>query len=61
MKRHTRPNAGASLVWACARCCQQMYGGPRCYAHNPTPEQRAMDPVAYRREQYAPSIKQVLR
>jgi hypothetical protein len=28
-------------VWeTCRVCADQMYGGPRCFEHNPTPEQR---------------------
>jgi hypothetical protein len=30
----------ASPVSHCPICIEQMVGGPRCYTHNPTPEQR---------------------
>lgn len=27
-------------IWECAVCIAQFFGGPRCTAHNPTPEER---------------------
>lgn len=30
----------ARSIWErCRVCADQMFGGPRCYDHNPTPEQ----------------------
>jgi len=40
--------ARRSSTWDCKACCDQMVGaGPRCYEHNPTPEQREADPAKY--------------
>jgi hypothetical protein len=36
----TAANRGEFSVWDCAVCCGQMVGGPRCWDHNPTPEER---------------------
>lgn len=36
----------------CAMCVQQIFGGPRCFAHNPTPEQRAARPDLYPRMKF---------
>lgn len=55
MKRKAKREA--SVCWECPECNLQMVGGPRCYKHNPTPEQREANPAAYRREEYAPSYK----
>lgn len=43
--------------WTCSRCMNQFFGGPRCYTHNPTPEEREAHPERYTRERYAPSAK----
>lgn len=56
MKRKAK-RSQSSQTWECQTCNLQMVGGPRCYAHNPTPEQREVNPQAYRREEYAPSYK----
>ena len=37
MKRMAEPEFS---VWDCRVCCDQMYGGPRCTEHNPSPEER---------------------
>jgi hypothetical protein len=55
MKR--RKKVDGALVWECRDCNAQMYGGPRCAQHNPSPEEREARPEQYRREQYAPSYK----
>lgn len=34
-------------IWElCKVCADQMYGGPRCYEHNPTPEMRELNSKA---------------
>ena len=42
-----RSKAAILSTWDCRVCCDQMVGGPRCYEHNPTPEQREADPKRY--------------
>ena len=37
-----------SDVWNCRACIEQFFGGPRCYAHNPTPEMREANPTRYK-------------
>jgi hypothetical protein len=40
-QRTARPTRRVVTVWErCRVCALQMVGGPRCYDHNPTPEQR---------------------
>ena len=47
MARKARKVARLS-TWDCKACCDQMVGaGPRCFEHNPTPEQREADPAKY--------------
>lgn len=58
MKHRKRKNE-SSVTWDCRACNLQMVGGPRCFEHNPLPEQREASPQAYRAEKYAPSAKQV--
>ena len=57
MTKRRRKRNEASVTWDCRFCNIQMLGGPRCFEHNPTPEQREANPQAYRAEQYAPSQK----
>lgn len=41
MPRHRSAKAETAPEWTrCSTCNQQMVGGPRCFTHNPTPEQR---------------------
>lgn len=40
-KRRSAKTETATPAWlSCAVCNLQMTGGPRCYTHNPTPEER---------------------
>ena len=59
MKR--RRKVEFSPMWECPVCIKQMVGGPRCAEHNPTPEQRAANPQAYRHEGFMPNRKEVSR
>lgn len=49
-----RKKVDGSLVWECPSCIEQMFGGERCWTHNPSPEEREAHPEQYRREVYAP-------
>jgi len=56
-RRRRRKANESSEVWECRLCNEQMYGGPRCCNHNPTPDEREANPQAYRKERYAVSYR----
>jgi hypothetical protein len=45
-----------SPIWKCKVCAEQMFGGPRCHAHNPTPEEYEANPDAYPRLVFAVAL-----
>lgn len=50
MVANRKTDATQVSIWDCKVCVDQMFGGVRCFAHNPTPEMREADPDKYRRE-----------
>lgn len=47
-RRSQHAREPAQPIWTtCRKCCDQMFGGPRCYDHNPTPEMREANPSIY--------------
>lgn len=49
-KKRYRRKGDDSPIWSCSTCIAQFVGGPRCTAHNPTPEQREAAPEMYARD-----------
>ena len=60
MRRKRRPVLN-SPVWECSVCLRQFVDGPRCGAHNPSPEARAADPERYPRDQFVKHIRDTPR
>jgi len=52
-EREQPPSKAAEIIYSCKMCSDQMFGGPRCYEHNPTPDQRDANPVKYPRMVFA--------
>ena len=48
-RRTSSRTARGTTAWDCKVCCDQMVGGPRCFEHNPTPEEREAHPERYQR------------
>jgi hypothetical protein len=57
-RKPKRKASELSAAWTCPECQAQMLGrGPRCYTHNPTPEQRAANPDAYEKTRYVANVR----